>query len=107
MFNGISLDLNKFGFYFWFIFFGFVTLIISIIYNDRYVELGLLISMYGMIAFLLDLLFDRVTSKNIKETLTPTNMFKVSNKGHVLRFFAHLVLIAILLILLEDKYNFI
>ena len=107
MINGLSLNLNKFGFYFWFILFGFTTMIFSIIYNDKYVDLGLLITLYGMVAFLLDLLFDRVFTRLIKETLAADNMHKVPNWGHLLRFGVHLGLIFILLILLENKYDFI
>ncbi len=107
MTNGLTVDLNKFGYYFWVILFGFTTIIFAIIYNEKYVDLGLLISIYGMVAFLLDLLFDRVLTRLLKETLTSINMFKVPTWGHLLRIVAHIVLIVVLLILIENKYNFI
>jgi hypothetical protein len=107
MTNGLTLNLNKFGFYFWFILFGFTTMIFSIIYNDKYVNLGFLITIYGMVAFLLDLLIDRVFTRLVKENLTLENMNKVPTWGHLLRFGAHLVLIFVLLMLIENKYNFI
>lgn len=96
MLDNFKIDFNNFGYFFWFVFFGILAITTSISTgNIEYLPIGVLVSIYGMIGHLTDLLFDRIGSVRLGETLTSTNMHKLSYMWHVLRFLFQFIITAI------------
>ena len=107
MLEGFKFDLNSIGFFFWFILLGLLTIVFSIIYNPEYIFLGASLSLYGMIGFLTDLLFDRIWGRVLKKNFTKESMHEISIFGHVIRFTVQVGIIIGLIILVNSKYCFI
>lgn len=107
MLNGISVDLNKFSFFFWFVLLGVLTVIISISSGTDYVYLGLLLCLYGMVSHLLDHFFDRVFSIIIGKNLNDQNMRELHWGWHSVRLFVMLGLIACLILCANYTYHFV
>jgi len=106
MLDGISVDLNKFSFYFWFILLGLLTVIFSIVTKADYVYLGLLLCLYGMVAHITGYYIDTLFSIKIGQPLTDSNMHKISWVGHTARLVFMLSLVACLILLANKKYHF-
>ncbi|RYF99350.1 MAG: hypothetical protein EOO07_36865 [Chitinophagaceae bacterium] len=106
MLEGFKLDLNNIGFFFWFILLGLLTVIFSIVHRPEYVFLGACISLYGMLAFLVDLLFDRICGRVLKKTFSGDNAHQITIFGHVLRFGAQAGLVCFLVYIVNAKYSF-
>ena len=106
MSNGFPINIEKIGYFFWFILSGLTIVVFSIIYNDDYVLLGLLLSFYGNIGFLTDLIFDRYISAKKNQKMTAENIHEASISHHIFRYIAQIALIVILIITIECKYNF-
>ncbi|OFY26312.1 MAG: hypothetical protein A2X17_01385 [Bacteroidetes bacterium GWF2_41_61] len=107
MLGGLKFDLNIIGYFFWFILFGLVVIIISIIYRPDYIFLGALLSLYGMLGFFIDLLIDRICSRVLKKNFTSSDMFEISIGGHFVRFILQVGLIFALIYFINTKYSFI
>lgn len=106
MFSGINFDLNTISFYFWFVLLGLLTVIFSIIHNQDYFFAGLAIGLYGMIAHVIDLLFDRIAARNINTQLTPENFHLVKPMINFFRFGIQLLIIIGLVYTMNLKYHF-
>lgn len=99
----IKIDTNAFGFFFWFVFFGFIAAIFSIIFEPDLFPISLLVSFYGVIGFLLDLLFDRIWlnhysfANTVKKDsysdkdFTNINMSAVPQRKHHIRFWLQII----------------
>jgi len=109
MFDGVQFNLNQIGFFFWFIIFGLLIVIFSIIYRPEFVFMGLSICLYGMVAFLVDLLFDRIflRSARRRHNGNEIDLSKICNVGHVLRFISQISIIFLLGVIINCKYHFV
>jgi hypothetical protein len=59
--NATKFNIEKYGFFFWLILFGFIEIIVSIIHNEEYILMGLLFCAYGLLGYALSELMDRIS----------------------------------------------
>lgn len=107
MLDGVKFDLNVISFFFWFVLLGLLVVIFSITYKVDYTYLGFLIALYGAIALLLDIFFDRLFCVIMKGHYKGDENAKDINVWwHIARFISHLVLISFLVTLTLNAYKF-
>jgi len=61
--ENIKANIEKYGFFFWFILFGLIEIIVSIIYNEEFIYMGFYFCAYGLVGYALSELTDRISGK--------------------------------------------
>ncbi len=75
--NNAKINIEKYGFFFWFILFGFVDIVFSIIHNEKYIELGLIFCAFGAAGYVYAELLDKI-SVNLYDSKPPL-LFHIIN----------------------------
>lgn len=96
---------EKYGFFFWFLLFGFAIVIFSIIKNPDYIELGLIFCCFGFVSYVIATLIDRyIKMKYPEEKDKPPP--KVPMKIYIRQYVAIVILFGVAIWLIEIEYDF-
>jgi hypothetical protein len=106
--ESIKVDINKYGFFFWFLLFGFTEIVFSIIYRPEYIQLGFLSICLGLICYSIDSLIDRITQQLFIDKYPDEEKKKrVPLWMYIIRFIIHGLLFVGFFFLINSKYHFI
>ncbi len=110
--DDFKVDLNKYGIFFWFVLFGFVDIIVSIIYKPEYVAFGFYFSIFGILSYITMDVLDRYTKNKEHYFLKNQTEKEIEKKVqyhapflfYCLVFFIRLVLFFLLMYFINRKY---
>ena len=74
--NNVKINIEKLGFFFWFILFGFIEIIFSIIYEPKYIPLGLYFFVFGGFGYFIAVLLDKLSSSKYKKEVEENGVKK-------------------------------
>lgn len=93
-----KFNIEKYGFFFWFVLFGFAVILFSIVYRPEYVMFGLSFCLYGLAGYIIRELMDRYSKRY--------DAGKIPFSFYVLSSLINVVLSMILFFLINMKYHF-
>ena len=109
--SGAKINIDKYGFFFWFIMFGFIDVIFSLIHAPDYIPLGLLFCAFGLLGYSLSELMDRISYSCFKKQSDEQGdkkvwVVKIPLWFHLLNVLFKLCIFLGLFILINYKYKY-
>ncbi|HTB51897.1 MAG TPA: hypothetical protein VK718_03910 [Ferruginibacter sp.] len=106
-----KINIDKYGFFFWLIIFGFIEIIFSIIHAENYIPLGVLFCGFGSLGFALSEMMDRISYSSFKKENSDqagTKVWVVNTPlwFHILNSVIKLGIFICLFISINHKYFF-
>lgn len=110
--NSVKINVEKYGFFFWLIIFGFIEVIFSIIHAKEYVLLGLYFWAFGALGYSISEIMDRIsygTFKKESQDQAGKNVWvvKVPTWFHLLNAVLKLFVFCFLFFAINRSYHYI